>query len=647
MADLTTNIAIKILDAFTGPLRKLGQGLEDAETRAKKFKNAMSLAADLNQASEAMGRFAGGILGPLKASVEEFASFEKAMSNVSALSGEMKGSSGFEALKAQAMELGAATAFSSQEAAEAMAVFAQAGRSVNEILAITPMTLAAAKANGTGLAETASIIGHTMSGMGIATKDTARVVDVLTASAAASDMSLSDLGTAMAYVAPLARQSGTSLEMTTAILGKLKDAGLEASSAGVGLRAIFSRLLDPSKEATRAFSKLGLGTRELRDLQRQVAGGKIDEALRRIGQAAAALPNDQRMKLLSQIFGMEASTAANVAISASMDTSGKGLGALNEQLHHVDGTTEKLAKVMEDNLAGAMERASGAISGLKTTVGEMLAPAVVKGASAVEGLTGAAQAFIKQQPKVAKATVELFGGLGMLALGLQGILTGTSALVSSSAYLGKAYGSLSTSIMGRFGLVAAAGAAGWAVGQWANEAFELDDLISKLLGRPRGVDKRDEQGISGDVQETRGGWRVNAKTGEVDRMGSGNAPASVRRAMAAGATTREEINAFIANERKQLPEGFSVAPKVPLLPTGPAPGSGTLLEQQARDASAFGSPLASVKADAEAAAATREQTAALLVELRRQTEIANAQRLEYERTVKRWNTAPAEAMAPW
>ena len=47
-----------------------------------------------------------------------------------------------------------------------------------EILQITPMTLAAAKANGTGLAETAAIIGHTMSGMGISTDKTAKVVDV-------------------------------------------------------------------------------------------------------------------------------------------------------------------------------------------------------------------------------------------------------------------------------------------------------------------------------------------------------------------------------------------------------------------------------------------------------------------------------------
>lgn len=631
MAELDTNILIKIIDAFTAPLRKLSSGIDETKAHADKLANAFKLAGDLNQAAEAAGRFGNMIRGPLESSVKEFIGFEQVMSKVAALSGEI-GSEGFEKMRVQALELGAATSYSSQEAAEAMAQYAQAGRSVNEILAVTPLTLAAAKANGTGLAETAAIIGHTMSGMGIATSDTARVVDVLTAAAAASDMNLGDMGTALAYVGPVARQAGMSLELTAAMLGKMKDAGLEASATGTGLRAVLSRLLDPSHEATKAFGKLGIKNKELAALQKEVASGHPELALKRIGEAAEKLPNEQRMKLMAQIFGMEASTAANVAISVSMDSSTKGLGALNESLHHVDGTAKRLAGVMEDNLGGSIERAGGAISGLKTKIGEVLKPTVQSAAGSIEALAGSFAEMAKEYPIATRGALELVSGLGALALGMKAMLLTASMSVSTMASLSKAFKVTSGSMLGIGGLVVGAGVAGYAVGSWIEGLLGLADKLSWLAGR--GAPEEQKKGSK--LQELAGGWILDPETGGIMKRGAvEHTPKSVRDAYAAGAQNDQQANRIIRKKREADAEARA--------------GGGTKLEQlaraNARDANpllddeghggvpmllrAPAAPAAPMPGETEAAR-LQKQTDALL-ETQRKTEKHLADLLELER----------------
>jgi TP901 family phage tail tape measure protein len=610
MADIESSILIKILDAFTAPLRALETSLGDVEARAKKTKSAFAFAADLNQAAEAAGRFGDMMLVPVKHALDEFMGFERQMSQVAALSGEI-GTEGFGKMREQALELGASTAFSSKEAAAAMAAYAQAGRTVNEILEVTPMTLAAARANGLGLAETASIVGHTMSGMGMQTSQTAHVVDLLTAAAAGSDASLTDLGQALAYAGPVARQSGTSLEMVAAYLGKMKDAGLEASATGTGFRAVLARLLDPSKEAEKAFGKLGIKTKDLAELQKLAATGHLDQALERIGLAANKLPTEQRLKLMSQIFGVEASGAANIMISTTLDASPKGVRTFEASLHKVDGVANKLAGVMDDNLAGAVERMTGALSGLATTAGELLAPSANSAASSAEKVLNATQKWAKENPRAAKATIDLTTSLGGLSLILKGGLLAASTYVSAAESVTVAFEKMRNSMIGNVGLVVAAGAAGWAIGSFVNEFFNLDKQISKALGRgdPETKDSKLD-GVGGGYA---GGWKVNAH-GMVTTMGKGDGPAFVREARAAGATDQESINAFLS---QKYAKDFAAR--------NAGQAGDTLLEGGARASARSASPLldASVPAlptsvlrdPAATAAATTRQTETLVTEL--------------------------------
>ena len=70
-----------------------------------------------------------------------------------------------------------------------------------------------------------------------------------------SNTNVRQLGEAFTYVAPIATGLGFSFEETSAAIGLVSDAGIQASSAGTGLRAVLTQLITESDD-------LGISTRD-------------------------------------------------------------------------------------------------------------------------------------------------------------------------------------------------------------------------------------------------------------------------------------------------------------------------------------------------------------------------------------------------
>ena len=66
-----------------------------------------------------------------------------------------------------------------------------------------------------------------------------------------SAMDIEKWQTSMTKVAPIASAAGISIESTAAIMGKLTDAGIEASIAGTSLRNIFLKMQDPASDLSK------------------------------------------------------------------------------------------------------------------------------------------------------------------------------------------------------------------------------------------------------------------------------------------------------------------------------------------------------------------------------------------------------------
>lgn len=578
---LDTKIRIQVLDAFSAPLRAMSEQLGGLREKLAKVRDGFAFAANLNQSAEAVGRFAEGIERALRGPADEFGAFEAQMSEVAALTNEI-GTDGFAKLSEQAKRLGADTSYSATEAAQAMSEFARAGRNANEILAVTPKSLSLARAAGTGLADTAEILGGAMSGMGLAVSESARAADVLAKTFTSSATTLPSLGESLKMVAPIAKQAGMSLESTAAMIGVLGNASIKGSEAGTGLRAVISRLVNPAGEAEKALSKLGFRGNALKQLQTAIASGDLASALKQLGQATDKLPDAKRLEALSKIFGQEAVSTAAVLIDATMNTGAKGYDELKAKLDASTGTADKLARVMEDNLRGELERTGGAISEVSLKIGERLKPAIMSLAADVQAIAGRVAEWVDKNPELSNTIVRLTAVVGVGAIGLKVLLTSMSVMISTLGALRTAYvatrGAIEITAVAVKGFAAATAAAGlkataaslamsavkwgsaaagaallgYGIGRLISNFFGLDEKISNLIAKFTGVDINPERvskpGLTNE-QVYGDGTVIDGKTGRVVKLGTGPAsaaPKSVREAREAGAKTAADVNAYLA-----------------------------------------------------------------------------------------------------
>ena len=179
----TTNATLAKIDEVGGKLQTAGSAIEGVGNKL------MPLSA---------GVTALGVAG-LKVATD----FEKGMSQVQAITGAT--GEDFERLREKAIELGADTAFSSGEVADAMTEMAKAGWTTEQILDGMSGVLDATAASGESLGSVATIVADAITGFGLAAADSSRVADLMTQAANSGTIGITDLGESYKYIAPVAQ----------------------------------------------------------------------------------------------------------------------------------------------------------------------------------------------------------------------------------------------------------------------------------------------------------------------------------------------------------------------------------------------------------------------------------------------------------
>lgn len=326
-------------------VRRVRRDISDIGTAANVSQGSVKL---LRRALVALG---GTVV--LVGAVRTLANFSQEMSTVQAIT--QATTSDFDLLQDKAKELGATTRFSASQAAEGMKFLARAGFDADEVLNSIAGTLQLAQAGALDLGRAADIASNVLQGFRLEVDQTARVVDVLALAANSSNTNVEQLGDAMKFVAPVASGVGVSLEEATAAAGALSNAGLQASLAGTGLRRVLSELESPSAKTVKVLNQLGVSANEVRISQ--VGLTRAMERLRAAGVDTG---------LALEIFGDRGGPAFEV-LSSSIDDVKKMTAALRE----ADGTAERIAETMDDNLNGALLATKSALEAVVLAIGEL------------------------------------------------------------------------------------------------------------------------------------------------------------------------------------------------------------------------------------------------------------------------------------
>ena len=240
-----------------------------------------SLHKSVNQTGKSMAGMASKIAGAtvafyaaskaISAVIKTGSEFQKTMSNVKAISGATGAE--FKALEANAKKLGATTVFTASQVGELQTEFAKLGFTATEITKVTKGTLALASAVGSDLATAAATAGTTLRGFGLDVSETNRVTDVMALSFSRSALDMAKFTDSMKYVAPIAKLAGVEVEGTTAMLGKLADAGISGSMAGTSLRKI---LLEAGNASSKLAEQMGGPITSFEDFQEKLQKLKAD-----------------------------------------------------------------------------------------------------------------------------------------------------------------------------------------------------------------------------------------------------------------------------------------------------------------------------------------------------------------------------------
>ncbi|WP_039045604.1 phage tail tape measure protein [Plesiomonas shigelloides] len=422
------------LQAANAQLDRQRQKLEQTAQRQKKFAS-ISKTYDSTMASR--GKIAGygaaamatGAAGLYKASNigGKAMAFDAEMSKVQALTRLKKDSQDLSALRSQARELGANTAYTAMEAAQGQGFLAMAGFTPKAIKAAMPGVLDLAKAGGAEIAEAADIGSNILTGFKLPAEQMGRLGDVMVGTFTRANVDLRMLGETMKYAGPVAAGLNVDLETSAAMAGKLGDAGIQGSMGGTALRAIMGRLAAPPKAAADALNSLGIKTKDAKGNLRE-----LPDILTELHKKTAKLGDATRSGLFKHIAGEE----AYAALSVLTDQAGTGkLQELIAILRKTKGEASATAKIMADNALGDLDNLTSALDDLGIQAMETEQGPLRGVIQSITGITQSVGVWMRQNPELAStiARVAVFtaaaaAGGGALLLVTAGLLGPLAAM---------------------------------------------------------------------------------------------------------------------------------------------------------------------------------------------------------------------------
>lgn len=314
------------------------------------------MASGLQEVSSGVGNMIKGFIGAqailsgiqkmislFKSGVQSAIDFEAANSKLAAILGTTTNAT--KELTEDARRLGETTKFTASQATALQVELAKLGFSKTEILQSTEYVLKFAQATGAELPEAAALAGAALRMFNADTSETERYVSAMAVATTKSALSFSYLQTAMPIVGPVAKAFNFQIEDTLALLGKLADAGFDASMSATATRNILLNLADGS--------------------------GKLAQAL---GKPVKTLPElvDGLKKLKEQGIDLnstlELTDKRSVAAFNAFLTAADKIVPLREQITGVDKELGDMANTMGDNVQGALYNLSSAWEGFMITL---------------------------------------------------------------------------------------------------------------------------------------------------------------------------------------------------------------------------------------------------------------------------------------
>ena len=389
-------------------------------------------------------------VGFIKDSVNVGMGFDKSMSQVAATMGTTVDS--IQDLSNFAMEMGATTAFSAQQAADGLNILAMSGLNAQEQMATLPEVLNLAASGGLDLATAASYVTGAVKGWGDSFSNSAKYTDMIATGAAKANTNVNQLGAALSDSAATSASYGQTAEGTTLALLRLAEQNVTGAEAATALNRAMMDLYTPTDNAKKALDKLGVSAYDSTGKARPF-NDVIDDLTVAMDGMSDAEKNATKNAIFST-FGLQAYNKMTVSTKAKVNE-------FKKALDQSTGSAKKMAEVQLDNLAGDITLAKSAAEGFKISISNGVTPAirqfVQKGTTELGKLKAAFDegGFAGLASQLSDSLLTMIGELGKhipaiastaLKFGKEFVLKTGQALINNADKILQGAGALATKI---------------------------------------------------------------------------------------------------------------------------------------------------------------------------------------------------------
>lgn len=347
-----------------------------------------------------------------KACVEASMEFGYTMSTVEALSGASV--TEMQTLTATAKELGATTAFTANQSAQAMTYMGMAGWNAGQMVSGMDGVLNLAAASGEDLANVSDIVTDNLTAFGLKASDTAHFSDVLAAAATNSNTSVGIMGETFSGSAAIAGALGYSIEDVAVAVGEMANAGVKGSVAGTALKNMFNGLLGGATLTSSAFGEVEF-TAINADGTMKGFSETIDELRGYFDQMTEA----ERVNNAMTIAGQRGYNG----LLAILNTTDEDYRKLSDSINNCTGAAQKMANIKLDNLQGDVTLLDSATDGLRMTIGGLYEGELRQTAQVGTEIITKINEFCEQNPAVVKALMAITAEIGLVVAGYTAFTT--------------------------------------------------------------------------------------------------------------------------------------------------------------------------------------------------------------------------------
>lgn len=422
-------------DALQREIVETEQDLKNLETQANQSATAVQKIAttgeklktvgdNISSAGQKLLPVTAGVTALGTASVTTAANFESSMSQVQATMGITKDAMStvngqsvntMDTLSKLAKKMGAETAFSASECAEALNYLALAGYDTEQMCNTLPTVLNLAAAGDIALADASDMVTDAMSALGMGVDEAETMVDQMAKTASTTNTSVAQLGEGILTIGATAKSiKGGTAELNTA-LGILANNGIKGAEGGTHLRNIILSLQNPTDKAAAQMEALGISVYDSKGNMRS-----MNDILGDLNKSMDGMTSAEKSNIIGTIFNKTDLSSVNALLA----NTGSTWDDLQQKITASGGAAQQMADTQLDNLQGQITILKSALEGLAISFGELLMPAIKQ-------IVGWVQKFVDWLNGLSEGTKKTVVTIALLAAALGPVLIVIGKVISA------------------------------------------------------------------------------------------------------------------------------------------------------------------------------------------------------------------------